>query len=45
MAQYAVYVNRSPRTRQQYPFIIDIQSDLLDEYDSRVVMSLAPMTA
>ncbi|MEY8712319.1 CcdB family protein [Mangrovibacter phragmitis] len=45
MAQYAVYVNRSPKTRQQYPFIIDIQSDLLDEYDSRVVMPLAPMTA
>ncbi|NHB88209.1 CcdB family protein [Photorhabdus tasmaniensis] len=30
-----------PKSRAQYPFIIDIQSDLLDDYDSRVIMPIA----
>ncbi|MGV8002453.1 CcdB family protein [Photorhabdus temperata subsp. temperata] len=41
IAQYAVYRNKSPKSREQYPFIIDIQSDLLDDYDSRVIMPIA----
>jgi toxin CcdB len=38
LAQFAVYRNASSRT---YPFLVDIQSDLLDELASRVVIPLA----
>ena len=27
--QFDVYQNPSPRMREQYPFVVDIQSDLL----------------
>ncbi|WP_164834936.1 CcdB family protein [Photorhabdus temperata] len=38
IAQYAVYRNKSPKSRAQYPFIIDIQNDLLDDYNSRTIL-------
>ncbi|MCC8420414.1 MULTISPECIES: CcdB family protein [Photorhabdus] len=41
MAQYAAYRNKSPKSREQYPFIIDIQNGLLNDYDSRVIMPIA----
>ncbi|MBE8595070.1 CcdB family protein [Xenorhabdus sp. BG5] len=44
MTQYAIYRNRSSKSREQYPFIIDIQNDLLDDYDSRVIMPIAPIS-
>ena len=40
MAQFDVYRNPNPRTRLTFPFIVDIQSPLLSELTTRVVIPL-----
>jgi toxin CcdB len=40
MAQFTVYRNRNPGTKGEYPLLLDIQSDLLDELATRVVIPL-----
>src|SRR5579863_3624990 len=40
MAQFAVYKNRNPRTRATFPFLVDVQTELLDELQTRVVIPL-----
>ena len=40
MAQYDVYANPNPRSREQVPFVVDIQSDLLSAMRTRLVMPL-----
>ncbi|QXX82533.1 MULTISPECIES: CcdB family protein [Providencia] len=44
MPQYAVYRNKSIKSKEQYPYIIDIQNNLLDDYHSRVIMPIAPQS-
>jgi toxin CcdB len=39
--QYDVYPNPSPRMRDIYPFVVDIQSDLLKALPTRMVVPLA----
>ena len=39
--QFGVYHNPSPRMREQYPFVVDIQSDLLGSLATRMVVPLA----
>jgi len=39
--QFDVYRNPSPRMREQYPFVVDIQSDLLGSLATRMVVPLA----
>lgn len=39
--QYDVYDNPSPRMRDQYPYVLDIQSDLLRGLATRMVVPLA----
>ncbi len=39
--QYDVYDNPSPRMRDQYPYVVDIQSDLLSSLATRMVVPLA----
>ncbi|MEO8542073.1 MAG: CcdB family protein [Burkholderiaceae bacterium] len=39
--QFDVYRNPSPRMREQYPFVLDIQSDLLGSLATRMVVPLA----
>lgn len=39
--QFDVYNNPSPRMRDQYPFVVDIQSDLLGSLATRMVEPLA----
>ncbi len=39
--QFGVYENPSPRMRDQYPFLVDIQSDLLAGLATRMVVPLA----
>ena len=39
--QYDVYPNPSPRMRDSYPFVLDIQSDLLKALATRMVVPLA----
>ena len=39
--QFDVYANPSARMREQYPYVVDIQSDLLASLATRMVMPLA----
>jgi toxin CcdB len=39
--QYDVYPNPSPRMRDVYPYVLDIQSDLLKALATRMVVPLA----
>jgi toxin CcdB len=41
MAQWDVYANPSARLRDQIPFLVDLQSDLLSGLESRFVAPLA----
>lgn len=40
MAQLTVYRNRSPETAKEVPFLVDVQSDLLSQLSTRVVIPL-----
>jgi toxin CcdB len=40
MAQFDVYRNANPATRARIPYLLDIQSDLLDSLTTRVVVPL-----
>ena len=40
MAQYDVYPNPSPRSRDWVPYLVDVQSDLLSALRTRLVMPL-----
>ncbi|HSS79206.1 MAG TPA: CcdB family protein [Thermoanaerobaculia bacterium] len=42
MAQFTVYTNKNPNTRTAVPFLLDIQSDLLKDLETRVVVPLRP---
>lgn len=45
MAQYTVYRNKNPRSRAVYPLLVDVQSDLLEELQTRVVIPLSKVAA
>lgn len=44
MAQFAVYRNKNPQTRSAVPFLLDVQNDLLDDLETRVVVPLYPIS-
>lgn len=39
--QFDVFPNPSPRMREKYPFVVDIQNDLLGSLATRMVVPLA----
>ena len=41
MAQFDVYANPGKNSRNAYPFILDIQSNLIDDIATRIVVPLA----
>jgi toxin CcdB len=41
MPQFAVYLNQNPGSSEEFPFLVDIQADLLEELGTRVVIPLA----
>ena len=41
MAQFTVYRNRNPRTKAILPLLVDVQSDLLDDLQTRIVIPLS----
>ena len=41
MAQFSVYRNKNARTKATFPYLVDVQSDLLELLNTRVVV---PMT-
>lgn len=45
MAQYDVYENTDCRTSGAKPYILDVQSDLLQSLTTRVVVPLIPITS
>ncbi len=42
MSQFYVYKNPNPATRAQYPYLLDIQSDLLSELRTTLVIPVTP---
>lgn len=40
MAQFDVYRNPNPATRARIPYLVDVQSELLDSLATRVVVPL-----
>ncbi|HVR96187.1 MAG TPA: CcdB family protein [Thermoanaerobaculia bacterium] len=45
MAQFTICRNKNPQTRSAVPFLLDIQSDLLQDLETRVVVPLRPVSA
>jgi toxin CcdB len=43
MAQFDIHENPNPATRPRFPFLVDIQSDLLADFGIRVVIPLTPL--
>jgi toxin CcdB len=41
MAQFAVYRNRNEATRGRFPLLLDVQSDLLEPLNTRLVVPLS----
>jgi toxin CcdB len=45
VAQFTVYRNRNARSKAIFPLLVDVQSDLLDELQTRVVIPLSKAAA
>jgi len=45
MAQFDVYVNPNPDSRKSVPFVVDVQSGLIDTLPTRLVMPLSRIGA
>ncbi|MEX0943540.1 MAG: CcdB family protein [Pseudomonadales bacterium] len=42
MAQFVAYQNSNPASREQFPWLLDIQSNLLDDLLTTIVVPLSP---
>jgi toxin CcdB len=45
MGQFAVHRNTSPETKSALPYLLDVQSSLISELGTRVVVPLCPARA
>lgn len=45
MAQFTVHKNANPATKSAIPYLLDVQSNLIDALSTRVVVPLYPVTA
>lgn len=45
MAQFSVYQNTNASTKKTFPFLLDIQSDLLNDLRTTVVIPLSPLSS
>lgn len=45
MAQFRAYRNPRTESRQRFPLLLDVQSDLIGALETRVVVPLAPVAA
>lgn len=43
MRQFVAYENRNPQSRKLYPLLLNVQSDLIEETETRVVVPLYPL--
>lgn len=44
MSQYTIYRNKSLKSKEQYPYFIDIKNELLSDIDSRVIMPITQLS-
>ncbi|QTF93724.1 MAG: CcdB family protein [Halomonas sp. BM-2019] len=44
MGQFDLYVNTDKDTNTTYPYLVDVQNNLLDSLNSRVVIPLTPIS-
>lgn len=44
MSQFHVYRNPRAESKQRFPLLLDVQSDLIGALETRVVVPLAPLT-
>jgi toxin CcdB len=45
LAQFTVYKNKNARSKTVFPLLVDVQSELLDELQTRVVIPLSKVAA
>jgi len=45
MAQFTVCRNKNPQTSSAVPYLLDVQNDLLDDLETRVVVPLYPLSS
>ena len=45
MAQFTVYKNKNSRSKATYPLLVDVQADLLDDLQTRIVIPLTKVPA
>lgn len=45
MEQFTLYKNENKATKKTYPYLINVQNDILNELNSRIVIPLSPYTA
>lgn len=45
MAQFSVYKNKNARARSAFPLLVDVQSDLLESLNTRVVIPMTKVVA
>ena len=45
MSQFTVYKNKNSRSKATFPLLVDVQADLLDELETRVVIPLTKAPA
>lgn len=45
MPQFSVHKNKNPKTRSTYPYLVDVQSELLSDLGTRVVVPLIKRSA
>jgi toxin CcdB len=45
MSQFAVYLNKNLRSRWVFPMLVDVQSELLQDLETRVVIPLSKRRA
>lgn len=45
MAQFTLYKNDDKNSRKPFPYFVNVQSDLLDDLNSRLVIPLSPLKA
>lgn len=43
MQQFTVYENGNPTSRRLYPYLLNVQSDLIEETETRVAIPLYPL--
>jgi len=41
MSQFTLYENENKSSKKAYPYFVDVQNDLLDELNSRIVIPLS----